>query len=312
MIDCSTVGKSVDDGLRMIMLNLKACEGNLLSAIQEQIKDDTLLEICLKVNDDLNQTSERYNLLKSGAQPPNFISAFGWSTKKQSKKNKKASQNFNQEPVEIKKEKVQDKQQISSITDIFDFLGSSSTNNQPETEVKSQPKSNTNVLDINDLISSFANTNVNNEQPSNNNSNNIFNSQPIYNFSNQNNNNNKKDELFGSGFQNNNLNQPKTFDNNFIQGGINQNNFNSMGNNQYNYQYNNMNVPPQMGFNYNNLGYNMGGNLNNMNMNNMNNFNNINNMNVNKVNTGQQNNFGFDLGNEKKKENKLDGINPFA
>jgi hypothetical protein len=70
IIDVSNPGDKIDESLRMIMLNLKSCENNLLTAIQTQINDEKLLEICLKMNDDLNQSSERYNLLRGYA--PDF------------------------------------------------------------------------------------------------------------------------------------------------------------------------------------------------------------------------------------------------
>ena len=80
IIDTIEVGDEIDESLRSIMMNLKNCENGLLKAIQTQISDELLLSNCLLLNDDLNQTSDRYNIALSGNKPTNFISGFGWTT----------------------------------------------------------------------------------------------------------------------------------------------------------------------------------------------------------------------------------------
>jgi len=54
MIDNTNPSEGVDDGVRIIMRNLKEQEKNLIVAIQE-MTDEKLLEISLGLNDDLNK-----------------------------------------------------------------------------------------------------------------------------------------------------------------------------------------------------------------------------------------------------------------
>lgn len=156
IIDATEEGEEVDDGLRSIMMNLKKCEESLLKAIQTQINDESLLANCLKLNDDLNQTSERFNMLKAKYQPVKFVSAFGWTTFVEPQKT---------ENNQYQKQKMPSQNQISQIQqpseDIFGFFSD---------PVK--PQSNTNVNNFNN--NNFDN-NFNNDPFSNNNNNNYNN-----------------------------------------------------------------------------------------------------------------------------------------
>jgi len=231
MIDSSPLGGKVDDGLRMIMLNLKGCEQNLLNAIQGQIKDELLLEICLKVNDDMNNTSERYNLLKAGAQPTDFTSSFGWTTKRKNKSSKKNNykeeyekeDNFNQKssvnktsskstivkpnnPVNNNQQNEDPFNMFSSSTadnnnnnKPFDPFSNENNNNQTSNNTN---KAGTNLLDLNDIINSFSNTN--------NNTNNQNSSVPVFNFT-----ENKQSKNNVNAPYSVNVNQNQNINNNF-------------------------------------------------------------------------------------------------
>lgn len=340
MIDVSSPGKKVDDGLRMIMLNLKGCEQNLLNAIQSQISDEVLLGICLQVNDDLNQSSERYNLLKSGAKPPSFVSAFGWTTKPKNvepKRSNKEAKSSSKQEKEYEQIEYQDNNPVpaqSNKVDIFDFFSSDvgsksvpNNNNDNQTQVQPNKDKSTNLLDIDDIISSFSNVNVSNNnntssapvfnftnnkpQPSNNVSDDLFNKPYLQLPSNNTivNNNQKPDitQLFNQySLQNPNTNYGQ-FGNNMMQ--PNFNNMNSMGQfvQPYGNQFNpntgfpiNNGVPQQMGnnsnmggpFNYNNLGYNYGQHV---------------------VGSVQPNNNGTTVDNNNSRpKDKIEGVNPFA
>lgn len=362
MIDVSTPGKKVDDGLRMIMLNLKGCEQNLLNAIQSQISDEILLGICLQVNDDLNQSSERYNLLKSGAKPPSFVSAFGWSTKpkkveqkkseKEAKSSNKREKNYEVNDDQNEQVQNQNANNVNKPTDIFDLFSSSNdggnkntSNNQPQITQSKDSKS-TNLLDIDDIISSFSNVNVNNNTENNSSS------APVFNFTNTKPqlNNNVSDDLFNKPYlqlpsnnlnnntkpditqlfnlyslqnpQNNNQGQ---FGNNMnmIQPNMNMNTNMNMNSGQFVHPYGNQQFNPNPNLNgFPN--FNNGVPQNNMNMNmNMGGPYNYNNLgyNYNKPVVGgnvqpTNNNVGggrssMDFNNVKPKD-KIDGVNPFS
>lgn len=110
LIDSMNIGDEVDDCLRSIIINLKNCEPGLLKAIQVQIKDESLLSSCLLLNDDLNQTSERYDYIKSGQIPKNFKSAFGWITKSEDK--------ANENKINLSKKKEDQKSNMSKMETI--------------------------------------------------------------------------------------------------------------------------------------------------------------------------------------------------
>lgn len=57
MIDNANPNKQVDESLRTILSNLRDLENNLVRAIQNQIKNEKLLGICLGINDDLNRVT---------------------------------------------------------------------------------------------------------------------------------------------------------------------------------------------------------------------------------------------------------------
>jgi len=228
MIDSSQVGAKPDDGLSMIMLNLKGCEQNLMNAIHKQISDEILLGICLKVNDDLNQTSERFNLLKAGAKPVSFTSAFGWGTQPEKsskpktqvsdKRSSSTSKSYAVRKGSYKdvapgenKDQGQGQEQSQSVNkseDIFDFFGggntgsnsNSNTNNigmgqskipfdNDKNSAHNQNKGGS-TFDINDIISSFNKVDTGN----NTNTNNAYigggTAEPIFNFTSKNSNSN--------------------------------------------------------------------------------------------------------------------------
>src|SRR5690606_35937089 len=76
MIDNTEVGTRVDDGLKSVIDNLRAGENELIIYIQEKVKNEKLLEILLGLNDDINRTITRYDVIRSKKKPEPFISAF--------------------------------------------------------------------------------------------------------------------------------------------------------------------------------------------------------------------------------------------
>lgn len=134
LMDSTKIGDEVDDCLRSIILNLKNCEPGLLKAIQVQIKDESLLSNCLLLNDDLNQTSERYDYIKSGQVPKNFKSAFGWITKSEDKANEDKAGFRKEENQKMNLSKMETIQKPS--VDIFGLFDNMEiTNNQKKNEV---------------------------------------------------------------------------------------------------------------------------------------------------------------------------------
>lgn len=331
MIDYSQIGKKPDDSLRMIMLNLKGCEDNLLKAINGQISDELLLEICLKVNDDMNITTERYNLLKAGVKPLVFKSSFSnTSSNKVKKKVEKVEKIEKNTSKQENKNDIEVKPVTNDIFDIFNNNDSKSNTNNNNNNYNNNVNNNmqenqnkSNQIDLNDIINSFSNTNLNNQ--SNTNTVPLFNftDQKINNNSSSNNNSNKIDNLintYGTVQVNNNMNNNNNFNNMNNLNNIGNNIGNNMGNNMNNFNnFNNLgnnmnNLNNQGNFNQNNqFGNNMGfqgGQFNNYPMNNqgfnlnqnnqgigmnMNNNNNMNNMNTNNMNMYNNLNYNNNL-----------------
>lgn len=153
MIDNTQVGSPVDEGLRTIVQNLRELEGNLVLAIQDKIKNEKLLGICLGINDDINRTFARYDLLKMKKNPGPFISAFEEEYASSNTMNSKEKKN-----VKESKEKP------------FDFFAVDDTStqnvNQPK-KIESVPAQSVN--DIFDIFNPNNNVSVNKPQVDNNN-----------------------------------------------------------------------------------------------------------------------------------------------
>ena len=168
IIDAMTPGEEVEESLRSIMLNLKNCENGLLKAIQTQISDELLMSNCLMLNDDLNQTSERYNFIKSGKTPKSFISAFAWTTfEPQRQKSSEYSVSVQKKVSQSKIQSV--KAPSDDIFGLFDGMTVESSNkafgNSNTNKVESGydmfgdnvSNANSNKIDVMDLIGNISN-----------------------------------------------------------------------------------------------------------------------------------------------------------
>lgn len=149
MIDNTQVGTPVDEGLRTIIHNLRELNNNLVAAIQDKIKNEKLLGICLGINDDINRTFSRYDALKIKKNPGIFISAFEEEYASSNTINKKESGS-----KQVQKEKP------------FDFFAVddnnfSNNNKQPQKSNELPVKS---VDDIFDIFNSNNNIQVSNNQ----------------------------------------------------------------------------------------------------------------------------------------------------
>lgn len=295
IIDASSIGEQIDDSLRTIMLNLKNCEDSLIKAIQTQISDEAVLAECFKLNDDLNTTRERYNMLKSNCQPNKFVSTFGWTTfneiKDDSINNNKLNSNKMPNKEEINKV-------IQPSEDIFGFFESETVANNIKDNDNNTISNSTNQNNDFDPFSFIVNnnqtsSNVNIVDFSNNNNNNNNITNTITNISNNNiNSNNSKlndlDALLNSAYSNTNTNNnayninnntSNNFDNNLFPSHSSVMNFNN------NSDMNNLN------FNYNNNNTNLNNNRHNMyNWNSNSNSNSNIDMNI---NSNQINNIGY-------------------
>lgn len=68
--------KTLDEGVRLVVSNLRDLAGSLVMAIQNQIEHDKLMALCLGINDDIQQTFNRYENFKKNHKPSPFESAF--------------------------------------------------------------------------------------------------------------------------------------------------------------------------------------------------------------------------------------------
>jgi hypothetical protein len=267
-------GGNFDDELRGICEELEAGKKQLVDTIESgKLKDENLMEISLKVQDDINSTLKRWDDVKNGRMPQPFISSFF---------NKKEDDNNNNMNIGNNNNN-QNKGGFDLLGFGNEFGGNNNGNNNSNTgndllDVFSGPQ-NPNQGN-NDFFGNLGNNNQNNNLFGNNNNQNNQNNNF---FGNNNQNNTNQNNFFG----NNNINQNNNnnfFGNNNSQStNPNQNNF--FGNNiQSNINQNNNtnDLFSQMFNNTNNT--NNTNNMSNNNFNNINNINNNNNMNINSNN----------------------------
>ena len=334
IIDASTLGEEVDDSLRTIMLNLKNCEDSLAKAISTQITDEALLGECCKLNDDLNQTRERYDMLKSKYEPIRFKSAFGWTTyveETKSNSNNKINNDFggdNSKKIQKKPNKEDISKVIQPSEDIFGFFSDNTTSNTSELKNNNNNNNNNsydpfgvhdnnnnnnnNNIDFNkfDPLAYITSSNNNNDKkpiPKEIDFSSTDLTTDIKNFSSNNNTNNisKVDDLnilLSNAYSNNNINNYSTgFDNNLYPSHSSVMNVNNNISNS-NPNFNNMSYPSfNNNNNLNNNLNNMNNNFNNMNLNN--NFNN--NMNYNNNNNNINKNIGMNYNNNNLYNNNM-------
>jgi hypothetical protein len=174
MINGSDHTKPIDDGLTCIITNLRDLGKNLMLAIENQIKDDKLMNLCLAINDDISLTITRYDELKKKKKPRPFRSAL------------LDEEDFEFEDTKVTAKVNNNNQKVTNsnnnnLINIFDDIGvSNSGGNVNQTSRNVQ--SNVGGGDIFDIISGMGNVstgnakvnNVNNNQNQNVNNNNNF------------------------------------------------------------------------------------------------------------------------------------------
>lgn len=108
MIDNTKVGSSIDDGLRCVIDNLRQADGDLLVYIQEKVKNQKVLDLCIGINDDINRTITRYDVIRSKAKPEPFYSIFEDKYSHNNKKsgNKQIGRANSRSPKRSEKEKI--------------------------------------------------------------------------------------------------------------------------------------------------------------------------------------------------------------
>ena len=162
MIDNTQVGTQVDDGLKSVVESLRTADGELIVNIQEKVKDEKLLEMLLGINDDINRTMTRYDLVRARKKPDPFFSYFQndrqfQETKPLKKPEKKTYTNSN-----IHSNSVSNKP-----NDIFDLLGTD--NSSKNVNVKSSQNAVKNVDEIFDIFNSKPVESKQSQAPINNN-----------------------------------------------------------------------------------------------------------------------------------------------
>ena len=174
MISGSDHTKPIDDGLTCIIMNMKDLGKNLMIAIENQIKDDKLMNLCLAINDDIALTINRYDELKKKKVPRPFRSALKdeeeivtVKTTNKEEKNVNVNQNNNNlinifDDLNIGSKPTVNNN-VSSNTnnggnskDIFDFLGQNNvntSNNNQNQNITNANNSNNKQKASNDIFS---------------------------------------------------------------------------------------------------------------------------------------------------------------
>ena len=245
IVDNTVPGRSNKycDGL---VENIRKGSRQLIETIQsDKLKDEELMEMALKVNEDIKNTINRYEQVKKKLNVGPFVSAF-----------QNQDQQINNVPKfdnTTKQREVQNTQQSQTHANLLDIFGDNNNNNTQQSKQQNQSRSN--VDDLFDIFGS-GNTNTNINQPNmginmdmnmfnNNNNNNAIN---VFN---SNNNNNMSNNLMDLNFMSNN-NQP-------IQTNFNPN---LMSNNYSNNDNNNNNGNNILDFNLMNMHSNQNSNSN--------------------------------------------------
>jgi hypothetical protein len=125
MIDNTKVGTQVDDGLRYVIENLRTAEKELLIYIQEKVKNEKILELCLGINDDLNKTMTRYDVIRSKSKPEPFVSNFEYKGGNNNHKKSRGNKNRHSDRGKSSSRspnRVTDKKSQKQSTDPFDVF----------------------------------------------------------------------------------------------------------------------------------------------------------------------------------------------
>lgn len=235
MVNGSDHNKSIDDGLACIINNLRDLGKNLMLAIENQIKDDKLMNLCLAINDDITLTLLRYDDLKKKKKPRPFKSSLKDEENFQANEpivasnTTKINQNTNNNLIDIfndlnigpnvnndAKSNISNNNNMfgGNNNDVFDFLGggqSSNTNPNQTNVLKNQNNNNNTTINNNQDLFSFDNIPVNNSATlNNNNSINTNNSKPVDNKKNL---NDLISSLYENNYGNNNNNANDQFGN---------------------------------------------------------------------------------------------------
>ncbi len=168
MIDNTKIGNPIEDGLRFVIDNLRNGESDLIIYIQDKVRNEKVLELCLGINDDINKTITRYDVIRSKSKPEPFVSHF--EILSQESFQKKSRNNKYEESRSISKSpdyKINKGKQSNDAFDVFDMkkeidntsnfnkINSNSTNNN-----SNQPSGN--LKSVDDIFEIFGgNMNVN-------------------------------------------------------------------------------------------------------------------------------------------------------
>ena len=319
-------GGNFDDELRGICDDLETGKKQLVDTIESgKLKDENLMEISLKIQDDINSTLKRWDDVKNGRMPQPFKSSF-FEQRENSSNNNNNNSGYNNNNSGNNQNKGgfdllgfendlggnnNNSNKGNDLFDVFsgpqnpnqgnnDFFGNMGSNNQNNNNLfgnsNNQNQNNNNFFgnnnqnNNNNLFGNNNNQNQNNNNFFGNNNQNNNNNNFFGNNNNQNNNSNNNNFFGNNNNQNNNNNDlfSQMFSNNST------NNTNNMNNN--NFMNNNMNTNNNFGNLFQN---NSNNNNNNNNNNNFNNMFNMNNQfpNLTNNNTSNQMNFGNNSNN---------------
>lgn len=212
--------------------NIRKGSRQLIETIQsDKLKDEELMEIALKVNEDIKNTINRYEQVKKKLNVGPFVSGF-----------QNQDQQINNVPKfdnTTKQREVQNTQQSQTHANLLDIFGDNNNNNN----IQQSQQQNQNRSNVNDLFDIFGsgNTNTNTNQPNmginmdmfnnNNNATNVFKS----------NNNNMSNNLMDLNFMSNNQPIQTNFNPNLMSNNYSNNNNNNNGNNILDFNLMNMN-----------------------------------------------------------------------
>ena len=295
-------GGNFDDELRGICDDLETGKKQLVDTIESgKLKDENLMEISLKIQDDINSTLKRWDDVKNGRIPQPFKSSFFEQRENSSNNNNNSGYNNNNSGNN------QNKGGFDLLGFENDLGGNNNNSNKGNDlfDVFSGPQ-NPNQGN-NDFFGNIGNNNQNNNNNNNffgNNNNQNNNSNNNNFFGNNNNQNNNNNDLFSQMFSNNSTNNTNNMNNNnFMNNNINtNNNFGNLFQNNSNNNNNNLNNI----FNMNNQFPNLTNNNTSNQMNFGNNSNNFNNQGFNNDNNNFINNSNpsFDYNYNKPKNDK--------
>jgi hypothetical protein len=136
--------------------NIRKGSRQLIETIQsDKLKDEELMEIALKVNEDIKNTINRYEQVKKKLNVGPFVSGF-----------QNQDQQINNVPKfdnTTKQREVQNTQQSQTHTNLLDIFGDNNNNNN----IQQSQQQNQNRSNVNDLFDIFGsgNTNTNTNQP---------------------------------------------------------------------------------------------------------------------------------------------------